>query len=142
MSDELSWDELAADLNGIASMATVTPDGEPHVSVISSAVVDGTVWIGTSRGARKAINVGGTPSVALVWSGSAEVYLWGSAELVDDVDTKRSFWDDGVWSYDPAMFFQTPDNPDYVLIRVTPERAMSMSFGEQGPTQRRWRAGG
>ena len=98
------------------------------------------VWI-SDRSARKTINVGANPSVALVWSGAAETYVWGEAELVDEVAVKRAMWADA-WSYDPAMFFQTPDNPDYVLIRVRPQALFDdlLQFARQfGPLNRVYR---
>ena len=139
MSGSIEWSELSGDLRGIASLATVTPDGQAHVSIVSTTLVDDIIWIGTSRSARKAINVAANPSLALVWSGDAEIYLWGHGRLVDDVGTKRSLWA-SAWAYDPAMFFENPESDDYVLISVRPERAMSMDFGEAGPEQRRWTA--
>jgi general stress protein 26 len=130
---------VAALLTGVASMATVTPDGDPHVAVVTPVVIDDVIWIGTYRSSQKAANLLARPSIALVWSTDAEAYVWGRAELLDDVQRKRSMWDD-TWPYDPAMFFSTPDNPDYVLVRVTPRRAMVMRFGEHGPERSRWSA--
>lgn len=137
MSAPLNWSEVTADMKGLASLATVTPDGQPHVAIVSPTEVDGTIWIGINRSSAKARNLGAAPQAALVWSEEAELYLWGEAELVDDLDVKRSMWADA-WSYDPAMFFQTPENEDYLLIKVTPTRAMRMVIGEQGPERRRW----
>lgn len=135
----MTWNELTRSLTGLASLATVTSDGGPHVAVVSPVVVDDAIWIGTNRSSQKAANVLANPAVALVWTSEAEAYVWGSAEMLDDVDLKRSMWD-GTWPYDPAVFFSTPDDPDYVLVRVTPERAMVMRFGEHGPERTRWSA--
>lgn len=77
--------------------------------------------------------------MAIVWSSDAEVYVWGDSGLVDDLDVKRSLWGT-VWSDDPAMFFRSPVHEDDVLIRVTPRRAMTMAFSDQGLVQARWRA--
>lgn len=139
MADELSWSEVEPHVRGVASLATVTPDGSAHVAIVSSAYVEATIWIAATRSSRKALNIAANPSVALVWSGDAEVYVWGSAELVDDLDVKRSLWADA-WPYDPAMFFGSPENPDYTLVRVTPARAMTLTFGPSGPVQARWQA--
>ena len=107
MSDELTWPDIVPQLHGTASLATVTPGGRPHVAIVTPAVVDDVLWINSFRSARKAANLAANPSVALVWSTEAEVYVWGDAELVDDLDTKRSMWE-GTWAYDPATFFGTP----------------------------------
>jgi general stress protein 26 len=44
----------------------------------------------------------------------------------------------GVWPFDLASFFGSADNPDFVLLRVTPTTA-SVLFNEGGGiTRRTW----
>jgi general stress protein 26 len=137
MSDSFSWTDVVPHLSGVASVATVSPTGEAHVAIVSPVVVGGSIWFGAYRSSAKARNLAANPSVALAWTPGPEAYVWGRAELVDDLDQKRSMWD-GAWPYDPAMFFRSPDNPDYVLLRVTPDRALVMTMGAAGPQANRW----
>ena len=137
MAADLTWPELTPHLRGLASVATVSASGGPHVAIVSPAVVDGTIWFGALRSSAKAANIAATGTIALVWSADGEAYVWGAAEIVDDVETKRSMWT-GTWAYEPGGFFGTPDNPDYVLVRVTPQRAMLLTAGPDGPTPSRW----
>lgn len=137
MSGSFSWSDVVAQLNGVASVATVSPTGEAHVAIVSPAVVDDSIWFGAYRSSAKARNLVANPSVALAWTPGPEAYVWGRAELVDDLDQKRSLWD-GTWTYDPAMFFRSPDHPDYVLVRVTADRALVMTMGADGPQANRW----
>jgi general stress protein 26 len=66
MSEPGEWSDIAPHLHGVASLATVTPSGGPHVSIVMPAHVDGTIWVGSHRSARKAINVAAHGKVALV----------------------------------------------------------------------------
>jgi general stress protein 26 len=136
----MDWQDVATHLTGLAHMATVTPDGRPHVSVVSPAVDGGTVWIGTSRASTKALNLVSTPMAALVWQSDAEVYVRASVDLVDDLDTKRRLWEGGGFAYDPAVFFGSVDHPDFVLLRLTPTSATVMEMTERGPSRRHWSA--
>jgi general stress protein 26 len=71
-----------------------------------------------------------------VWRPGAEVYIQGVATLVDDPAEKARIWRSGALSFDPAAFFGSPDNPEFVLVRVRPERAVVLGPG--GPST--WRA--
>ncbi len=127
-------------LTGLAHLATVTPDGRPHVSVVAPAIDVETVWIGTNRSSRTARNLAAGSSAALVWRPGAEVYVHAGVDLVDDVDTKRRVCDGGIFPYDPAMFFGSIDAPDFVLVRLAPTAATIMGMNAHGPSRRTWRS--
>jgi general stress protein 26 len=131
----LTWAELSAQLTGMAHVATVTPAGEPHVAAVFPVVDGDELWIFTRRSSRKARNVAANPRMALMWQPGSELYMTGRADLVDDPETKARLWSSGKLPVDPASFFGSPDNPDFVLVRILPERAVVL-----GPTGRTtWR---
>ncbi len=136
----MEWTEVAVHLTGLAHLATVSPGGLPHVSVVSPTIDGETIWIGTTASSRKARNLAATPKAALVWQPGTEVYVHADAELVGDLEIKRRLWDGGRFAYDPATFFGSIDNPDFVLVRLRPTSATVMAMSDVGPSRRRWRA--
>jgi len=137
MAGDLGWDALTPHLHGIASLATVTPAGEPHVAIVTPLLVDDLLWIGANRSSAKTRNLASTPTVALVWATEVDAYVWGATRLIDDIDTKRRLWDR--WAYDAAEHFVAPDDDDYVLVEVSPTRAMVIEYAADGVHRRRWR---
>jgi general stress protein 26 len=135
----MEWSDVAPHLTGIAQLATVRPDGSAHVAVVSPSVDGEVLWIGVERSSATARNVAANPTAALVWTPGAEAYVWADVEVVDDVDTKRRLWD-GAWGYDPAGFFGTPDNPQYLLLRLVPRRATVLTATDEGLQRLRWTA--
>ncbi len=136
----MEWADVIEQIAGLAHLATVSPRGVPHVSIVSPAIEGETIWIGTTASSSKARNLVAMPKAALVWQTDSEVYVYADVDLVDDLDVKRRLWDGGVFAYDPAVFFDAVDNPDYVLLRLHPTSATVMSMTAAGPSQRRWRA--
>lgn len=93
----MSTDELAAFLAAErrAHVATINPDGTPHVVPLSYVVIDGCVTFWTDPGSRKVANLRRDPRLTcLVEAGEqfAEfraAQLTGRAELSTDDDTSR-----------------------------------------------------
>jgi general stress protein 26 len=120
----LRWSDIVPLLSGHATIATTRPDGSPHVAVVAPAVVDDSIWVFTRRSSRKAQNLLADPRLAMMWRPAAEVYLQGRAVEVDDLDVKRRLWDGPGLAFDPTGFFGSVDDPDFVLFRIEPERAV------------------
>lgn len=118
-------------------MATSDLSGEPHVAKVATLEEDGTIWLATDVTSAKARNLAENPRIALMWTHDSETYVWGDAELVDDMDEKRRIWEGGLLPYDPAMFFGSVDNPNLVLVRITPVHATVQVMGADA---RRWTA--
>ncbi|MFN0089667.1 MAG: pyridoxamine 5'-phosphate oxidase family protein [Acidimicrobiales bacterium] len=139
----MDWTELATHLNGIAHLAAASPTGEPHVSVVAPILEEGRLWIMTRATSGKAARLAANPRAALVWRSaktSSEAYLYGRAELVDDLAEKRRLWTSGRLPFDPAAFFGSAENPDLVLVRITPTRAVVLTSVDGRPTVLRWQA--
>jgi PPOX class probable F420-dependent enzyme len=137
----MEWHQIVEFLKGaaIAHLATASPDGEPHVSVVSPAVEGDGLWLATTSTSRKARNLRANPRVALVWQPGAEIYLSGGATIVTDGAVKARLWESGLFPFDLAAFWGTPANPALIFVRVEPVAAMVMSVGPEGLMQQRWR---
>ena len=143
---------FASKLSPWAHFATVGADGEPDVVPVhpcwgpklGSSGTDGDVlWTMLGATSVKARNVTANPKVALHWQVTEVgdgVEVWGTAELFNDLDTKRALWD-GVFDYDLDAFAPGgPDNsPDTAFIAVIPTRALILHQYGMGGLDR-WRA--
>ena len=136
----MEWSNVTAHLAGLANLATSSADGDPHVSVVMPVIDDAVLWIFSRAGSGKARRIADNGRVALMWRPGAEAYLYGTAELVHDLDTKRALWARTDLPFDPAGFFGTVDDPDHVLIRITPTRAVVMVHDGNGLRRLTWRA--
>lgn len=134
----MQWSDVTAHLTGLANLATATAQGDPHVSVVMPLLDGDVLWVFTRRSSGKARRIAANPRVALMWRPGAESYVYGTAELVADLDTKRALWARTDLPFDPAGFFGTVDNPDHVLIRITPQRAVVMVHDGTGLQRLSW----
>jgi general stress protein 26 len=57
--------------------------------------------------------------------------LYGTAEVITNIKLKRQYWR-AYWS---DIFPGGPDNPDYILIKVTPYKIELMDFAQQALPQ-------
>ncbi len=146
MSDEITLDEVkafATELSPFAHLATVGADNEPDVVPVFPCWEGDTLWAMLSAKSVKARNVAANPKVALHWQVTEAgdgVAVWGTAEIFDDLDTKRRLWD-GAFDYDLNMFAPGgPDNsPDTAFMAIRPTRALILrQYGIGG--MQRWSA--
>jgi hypothetical protein len=137
MTREWSWDQVTEHLTGPAHLASADTDGEPHVAIVSPAVIGDAIWIGMFRTSRTARNLAANARAALVWSSGSEAYVRADAEFVGDQAIKERLCE-GTWAYDPAGFFERPDHANYALVRLTPTSAIVLVAGADGPTRHRW----
>jgi general stress protein 26 len=135
----MEWRDVAVHLTGQAHIATVRPDGSPHVAKVWPAVDGDTIWIGTRATSGKARNLSANPGAALMFEAQGEAYVSGEAELVADIDTKQRIWNSGIFPYPLAGFFGAPERDDFVFLRFTPARAIVMTQGDAGIRRDTWR---
>jgi PPOX class probable F420-dependent enzyme len=82
-----------------ATMATVGPDGTPHLVAMWYAVIDGQIWFETKGRAQKVLNLRRNPRLTcliedgLTYDMLRGVSLEGTAEIVEDPER---IWDVGV----------------------------------------------
>lgn len=94
-----------------------------------------TGWATSRRNAHKAKHLLHNPHVSLAYVADVAkpVYVECIAVWEDDPAEKARVWDfiksiPGPVGFDPATIFQTPDNPNYGLLRLTPWRIELCSF--------------
>ena len=89
---------------------------------------DATVWVGTSPRSRKVAEVGRTAGASYAVEDRdtvAYATVIGTAEVVDDLTTRRALWEEGLRAFFPAG----PDGDDFVLLALRPSAVELMSFG-------------
>jgi PPOX class probable F420-dependent enzyme len=90
MSDEEIEQFVASSRGG--TLATIGSDGQPHLTAMWYAVVDGEIWLETKAKSQKAVNVRRDPRITfLLEAGDTYdtlrgVSFEGTAEIVDDPD--------------------------------------------------------
>jgi PPOX class probable F420-dependent enzyme len=75
------------------TLATVGPDGQPHLTAMWYAVVDGEIWLETKAKSQKAVNLKRDPRVSflledgLTYDTLRGVSFEGVTEIIDDPET-------------------------------------------------------
>jgi hypothetical protein len=75
-------------------------------------------------------NLRGRPQLAVMFEPEAEIYLYGTVELIADHATKRRIADTGLFPFSVEGFFGPPEHDSWVLVRLAPARATLISQGE------------
>jgi general stress protein 26 len=134
---------FAAGLSPWAHLATVGADGAPDVTPVHPCWEGDTLWIMVGTESVKSTNVRANDRVALHWQVTEAgdgVEVWGTATVLDDIDTKRRLWE-GVFDYDLNAF--VPGGPDDAegtgFMAVTPDRALILHQYGMGGSER-WTA--
>lgn len=97
MSDQEIEDYLRA--SRTMTLATLGPDGMPHLVAMWFAVIDGEIWFETKAKSQKAVNLRRDPRVTLLvedgrtYDQLRGVSIEGRAEIVEDAD---ALWKVGV----------------------------------------------
>jgi hypothetical protein len=164
----LDWDNIAVRLaEGVTQapgtggpnrhtcwLATINPDGSPHVTGVGALWVDDAFWFETGEHTRKGRNLARDPrcSLSLATRGF-DLVVEGIAGQVKDTETVASMagrWNEAGW---PARVeesgvaltaeFSAPSAglPPWVIYRLVPDRATALQTVEPGgPTQWRFRS--
>lgn len=91
MSDDEITDFVARNRTG--TMATVGPDGQPHLVAMWYGILDGDIWIETKVKSQKVVNLRRNPKVSfliedgMTYDSLRGVTFEGVAEIHDDPDT-------------------------------------------------------
>ena len=136
-------DEIKAEASRLspwAHVATIGADGRPDVAPVHPAWEGATLWFMTFGDSVKARNIRANPAVAMHWQVTEAgdgVEVWGTAEIRDDLETKRRLWD-GVFDYDLNLF--SPGGPDgspgTVFVGIDVERAVAIKAYGMGGIER------
>jgi PPOX class probable F420-dependent enzyme len=130
-------------------LATINPDGSPHVTGIGALWVDGTFWFETGEGTRKARNVARDPrcalSVALL---EFDVVIEGDAQRITDPSTVAAMakrWAEGGWpcrvdesgrALTAEYSAPSAGPPPWFVYRIAPRSATALATQEPGGATR------
>ena len=126
-----------------ATMATIGPDGLPHLVAMWYAVIDGVIWFETKGRSQKAVNLGRDSRITvLIESGHTYnelkgVSLEGRAVVLDDAE---ALWEVGVSVWERYTGPYTEDMKPFVemmlnkrvAVRVDVERIRSWDHAKLG----------
>ena len=126
--DFLPWSHAEQRLEKSRSywICTTRPDGRPHSMPVWGCWVDGALWFGTDREARKAKNLARNPAVSIHLESADDMVVFeGAVEMVDPAEldkatTKRL---DGISRKKYKMPFTIM--PGSVMYRVRPRVALA-----------------
>jgi general stress protein 26 len=107
-----------------AALATISASGAPWVRYVTiRAAGDFTLNFCTARSTRKAREIAANPAVHLTCGSlqppddSVFLQIAGRAEIHSDAATRAKYWQKE-WQ----RYFKGPDDPDYIIVFVRPER--------------------
>ncbi len=126
----------------VCALATVTPEGYPWVRyVVAAADQEMNLWFATGASTRKVAQMKNNPNVHLTGGATTldETKAWvqveATAEVKTDPETKQGFWQDEL-----AKYFQGPDDPEYVVVKLTPSRIEYSAMDMEDMTPQVWQA--
>jgi general stress protein 26 len=131
-------EKILAKLTGptLCALATVAEDGKPWVRyVIVSSDDHLTMWVATFASFRKVAQIRRNAEVHLTTGAkdleTAESYLQiqARAEILTDAETKKAVWSDYL-----KNIFSGPDDPNYVVCKITPYR-IEYATMDRAPTE-------
>ncbi|MHA7656928.1 PPOX class F420-dependent oxidoreductase [Mycobacterium sp. ML4] len=141
----MSQDEITDFVNRsrTGTLATIGPDGQPHLTAMWYAVVDGEIWLETKAKSQKAVNLKRDPRVSFLledgdtYDTLRGVSFEGVAEIVDDPDALHrvgvSVWEryTGPYSDDMKPFVDQMMNKR-VGVRIVSRRSRSWDHRKLG----------
>lgn len=131
------------DRSRTATMATVLPNGRPHLVAMWYAVLDGEIWFETKAKSQKAVNLRRDPTITVMiedghtYDTLRGVSIDGTAEIVDDPETNLrvgiSVWERYTGPYTDEMkpFVEQMMN-NRVSVRVVESRRRSWDHRKLG----------
>jgi hypothetical protein len=150
------WSEARSRLEEaeIFWVASVRPDGRPHVTPVAAVMIDDAVVFGTGPTERKAQNLTGNPK-CIVMTGTNrlgegfDIVVEGEAVKVTEAKELRPIADAFEAKYPGVMQYEIRDdgsvgNADFaggeaLLFRVAPDKALGFWRADDGFSQTRWR---
>ncbi|WP_433759820.1 pyridoxamine 5'-phosphate oxidase family protein [Nocardia sp. CA-135398] len=130
----------------IATLATIGPNGAPHLTAMWYGLIDGEIWFETKAKSQKAVNLRRDPRVTcMVEAGQTYdqlrgVSIEGHAEIIDDPDklfaVGVSVWEryTGPYSEEVRPLVEQMLNKR-IAVRVVPDRLRSWDHRKLGLPQ-------
>jgi len=130
-------------------LATLNPDGSPHVTGVGALWVDDAFWFETGERTRKARNLARDPRATIsVATRGFDLVVDGTAEQITDPPTVAAMaarWADDGWPVEVddtgrslTAPFSAPSAgpPPWFVYRLTPHRATALATVEPGGATR------
>lgn len=130
-------------------LATIDPDGRPHVTGIGALWVEGAFWFETGERTRKGQNLARDPRCTLsMATEDFDLVVEGSARPVTDPETVAAMaarWSADGWPAEPdatggavTAEYSAPSAgpPPWLVYRLVPERATALATVEPGGATR------
>jgi nitroimidazol reductase NimA-like FMN-containing flavoprotein (pyridoxamine 5'-phosphate oxidase superfamily) len=118
-------------------LATVRPDGSPHVMPVWGVWMEGAAWWSSSHQSRKARNMASDPRAVITTDNPRQpVVVEGTAELIfeDQVIERFTAWVNAKYNTDLAVSFFTEN----ACFRLDPRWVFSLDDEEFIGTPTRW----
>jgi PPOX class probable F420-dependent enzyme len=134
-----SWAEerLAAARN--YWIATVRPDGRPHVMPVWAVWHEASLWFSSSLGSRKIRNLRANPYCAATTEDAADpVVLEGTAEVVTDLDRIATFLARSNAKYEVDYGIDFLDPAVNATVRIRPHWAFALKHDDFSGSPTRW----
>jgi len=120
-------------------VATVGPDGRPHVMPVWGVWIDDALWFSSSRGSRKARNLAARPQCAITTDNAYEpVVIEGQAELIDHPAAIASFVARTNQKYATEYSIEFFSSPSNACFRVRPAWAFGLTESDFTGSPTRW----
>jgi PPOX class probable F420-dependent enzyme len=120
-------------------VATVRPDGRPHLMPVWGVWMDAALWFSSSRGSRKTRNLADNPQCSIATDNAYEpVVIEGKAVLIDDLPAIESFVAEINQKYktDYTIDFFNPTNN--ACFKVAPTWAFGLTESDFTGSPTRW----
>jgi nitroimidazol reductase NimA-like FMN-containing flavoprotein (pyridoxamine 5'-phosphate oxidase superfamily) len=120
-------------------VATVRPDGRPHVMPVWGVWLDGRLWFSSGLRSRKARNLAAEPRCTMTTDQAQDpVVLDGLAEQVVDADGIAAFLAAMNGKYDAGMTADFLDPAVNGTFAVRPQRVIALSHDDFTGSPTRW----
>lgn len=114
----------------LANLATVKPNGTPHIVPISFVVSDGDLWFTSKKTSIKCRNILKNNNVAVSIVGHKHVILIeGTAEILSPLE--ESLTPELSKAFVSKYYRARRNGPDAVLVKVKPVRILGGKFGRK-----------
>lgn len=121
-------------------VASVWPDGRPHVMPVWGVWLDDALWFSSSRGSRKVRNLTGDPRCVVTTDNPLEpVIVDGVAEIVRDRARITTFLAASNAKYATAYAIDFLDPDLNATVRIRPTWAFGLDEADFSGSPTRWR---
>ncbi len=120
-------------------VATVRPDGRPHLMAVWGMWHDTSLWFSSSRESRKTLNLVSNPRCSVATDDAGEaVVMEGTAEIVDDLATLELVLDLENRKYSTDYTLEMLDPEVNACFRIRPTRVIGIATADFTGSPTRW----